>query len=259
MVIPNYALVTDNPSVRVRPEALAMAWTRYSFAASWCAGATVLELGCGPGPGLGWLARGARLVVGADLSPELLRAAKTHYGDRVAYLRLDAHRIPLASHSVDVAVMFEAIYYLDSPDVFLRDCRRVLRPGGVLLLCLVNKAWREFNPGAYTRHYYAPRELADVLTSAGFSAEVLGAFPTNDDSAIARARALVRRAAASLGLIPDTVRGKELLKRLFYGRLVPYPAELKPGDAPYCEPRPVALSDPQDRYKVLFAVARPLP
>jgi hypothetical protein len=58
-----------------------------------------------------------------------------------------------------------------------------------------------------------------------------------------------------LRLIPRTMHGKALLKRLVYGRLNRLPAELTNGPTP---PRPVSLSgqEPVRDFKILYALGR---
>ena len=52
------------------------------------------------------------------------------------------------------------------------------------------------------------------------------------------------------------MRGKTWLKRMFFGRLVPMPAELAPGFAPIDEPAQAPI-DAAPWFRVLYAVARP--
>ena len=56
-------------------DAIDRLWTRYAFAGSLCRGKDVLEVACGPGPGLAYLAGKARRVVGSDYMENLLRDA----------------------------------------------------------------------------------------------------------------------------------------------------------------------------------------
>ncbi len=62
-------------------------------AARYCSEKDVLELACGAGLGLGYFARGAHRVVGGDYTQWMLSCARRHYGDRIALVRLDAHRL----------------------------------------------------------------------------------------------------------------------------------------------------------------------
>lgn len=173
----DYGSVTEQPGIKVTVEARAMLHTRYAYAARFCDGKDVLEVGCGAGMGAGLLAKGARLMVGGDFSDSLLRQAHRHYRDRIPFVRLDAHCLPFGDASLDVVILFEAIYYLRSPTHFLRECFRVLRSGGTLLLCSVNKEWPGFNPSPFSRNYVSAKELRQLLIDNHFEAESYGAFP----------------------------------------------------------------------------------
>ena len=99
----------------------------------------VLELACGPGQGLGYLASVVSSLHAGDITPSLVAMARTHYGSRVVIAEMDAENVPLPDGNVDVIIFFEAIYYLRSPARFVSECSRLLRPGGVVLLATANK------------------------------------------------------------------------------------------------------------------------
>ena len=94
-----------------------------------------VDLGSGLGSEAGYLARRGWQVIGLDLSEVAVgRAAAEHGG--TAFLRADVRRLPFARHSLDAAVDRGCFHYL-APDDRPRYCaelRRVLRPGGKLLL-----------------------------------------------------------------------------------------------------------------------------
>ena len=125
--------------------------------------------------------------------------------------------------SFDVVVLFEAIYYLDDPVGFAREARRVLRPGGVLLVCTTNKDLPDFNPSAHARAYFGAPELRGLFESAGFGVELLGQDPIGVASPLERAIAVLKRAAVRANAIPMTMKGKVALKRLVFGKLVMLP------------------------------------
>src|SRR5262249_1639605 len=151
--------VTEAPGNLVTREAIEMLTARYAWAAEAAAGKDVLEVACGAGPGLGLLARSGRRAIGGDYTDALLRVARRHSGPRLPLIRLAAGRLPFTDRSFDVVLLFEAIYYLPSVEQFLAECRRVLRPGGRLLVCTVNRAWRGFNPSPFSVRYFDANEI----------------------------------------------------------------------------------------------------
>lgn len=83
----DYTTVTEVPGIKVTREQPRGMYTRYRFAADLCEGKEVLEVACGPGIGLGYLAKRTRKVIGGDYTQRLLRIAQSHYREAVA-LRL---------------------------------------------------------------------------------------------------------------------------------------------------------------------------
>lgn len=251
----DYATVTETPGRLAVPETLDALRTRYALAARLAAGKDVLELACGPGIGLGFLARSARRVVGGDCDEGLVKMAQDHYGDRVEIMLLDAERVPLPDAGFDVILLLEAIYYLPHAERFLAEARRLLRPGGAVLICSANPERPDFNHSPYTHRYFSARELGSLLAGQGFGVELAGAFPVGPEGAESAWRSAVRQAAVKLGLIPRSMAGKERIKRLFYRNLQPFPRELA------AEGREVPLvSVPSDQpvtgFKVIFATGR---
>ncbi len=253
----DYSDVTEAPGNSVSREALSMLYTRYRFAAQFCAGKDVLEVACGPGAGLGYLATIGR-VIGGDFTENLLRRASRHYRGRIPLLRLDAHALPFPDASFDVLLLYEAIYYLKTPERFLAECRRVLRDGGIVILCTANKELAGFNPSPFSTRYFSVSELCEFLTMHRFAVEPFGAFSVPKGSARDAVISWIRRTAVALGIIPKTMKGKAVLKRVFLGPLNPVPAEITGGMAPYWAPVPVSATESCATYKVIFAVARPL-
>ncbi|MBI4869977.1 MAG: class I SAM-dependent methyltransferase [Candidatus Riflebacteria bacterium] len=254
--VTDFSDVTERAGNRVTEENLSMDVTRYAFAARQSKGRDVLEVACGAGQGLGTLAASARRVVGGDFTESLVRVARRHYGARVPVLRLDAHELPFGRASFDMVVLYEAIYYLKRPEVFLAECRRVLRPRGLLLICSANREWADFNPSPFATRYYSGRELADLARQTGFEPELLGAFRLGPRSPRQKLVSVLKRTAVSLGLIPKTMAGKEWLKRLFLGRLVQQPVELRDGLAPDRPPEPLPPDAAVTEHKVVYLVGR---
>jgi hypothetical protein len=62
----------------------------------------------------------------------------------------------------------------------------------------------------------------------------------------------IKMAVVSLGLMPKTMAGKRLLKRLVFGRPVEMPAELTGAECAYAPPDPIEGNAPDRRHKVLY-------
>lgn len=101
----------------------------------WRGGERVLDIGCGNGGYLRRLA-GRTTVLGFDLSRGMLAelAAQPDDGSPRPLLTVaDAQALPLPDASCDVALAMHMLYHVPDIALAVRELRRVLRPGGVLL------------------------------------------------------------------------------------------------------------------------------
>ena len=233
-----------------------MLYTRYYMASQFCTGKDILEVACGAGQGLGYLGRRAKKVIGGDYTEHIMRIAKEQDISRSVLLRFDAHTLPFKGSCFDLVILFEAIYYFIRPEQVLEECRRLLRKDGVLLICTANKDWHEFNSSPHSVRYFSAHELFGLLKEYYFDAELFGAFPVTARTAKDRIIAALRRMAVALHLIPKTMEGKAILKRLFYGKLSRLPAHVEDGMAEAHPLVRIATDCPDSQYKVLYAVAR---
>jgi len=253
-MVKDYRTVTEVPGNKASRTQLSMLYTRYRYAASFCEGKKVLEVACGSGVGLAYLQKHAARVIGGDVTEELLCQGRKHYGVRIPLVRLDAHRLPFSAGEFDVVILYEAIYYLRDADGFLAECRRVLRNGGVVLVCTVNREWPEFNPSPFSVRYYASDELRELFQRHNFEVDIYHAFPVRKQSTLESVVSLIKRFAVRFHLIPRTMKGKEFLKRIFFGKLVPLPADLDDEMAEYAPPTILAAESRLPLHRVLYAV-----
>jgi len=250
----SYVEVTEQPGQMASRIQLEMLGARYAWAADQARGKDVLEAACGAGMGLPVLAAAGRSVQAGDVDSRILRVARAacHGQTNIALRRFRAQELPYPGESFDLVLLFEAIYYLPDVPRFLEEARRVLRPGGTLLIVTVNPEWAGFNPSPFKTRYWSAAELLALLQGAGFAARIEGAFPENSGW-MAGAIGLVRRTAVALGFVPRTMQGKALLKRIFYGRLRAVPFRASTSSPP---PRLEELGSLQSRrHRVLYATA----
>jgi ubiquinone/menaquinone biosynthesis C-methylase UbiE len=99
------------------------------------AGRDVLDIGCGAGALVRELVvRGAR-VTGIEISAGQLERALGHpEAGRAHYLIGRAEQLPLAAATMDLAIFMRALHHVpvECHPAALRECHRVLRPGGLL-------------------------------------------------------------------------------------------------------------------------------
>ena len=105
------------------------------------AGGRVLDVGCGPGHVALLLVtmNPALEVVGVDLSTQMLRIAEEHraisaHAERVRFELGDAKGLPYVDASFDCVCSNTILHHIPDPVPFLRECSRVLAPGGALLV-----------------------------------------------------------------------------------------------------------------------------
>ena len=154
-------------------------------------GERILDVGCGTGLFLERLHRavpGARLA-GVDPVPEMLAIARrrlpTLRPDDTADLReAAAERLPFADGEFDAVVSTSVFHYVRRPEAALAEMRRVLRPGGRLVLtdwsgdfltCRLIGVYLRLQGRALHRIYRAG-EMRRLLAGTGFSTPETGSY-----------------------------------------------------------------------------------
>jgi len=101
----------------------------------------MLDLSCNDGSVTIEIAKavGAKEVYGVDIDENALKLAAAR-GIKVFKCDLSRDPIPIDDESVDLVTALEVIEHLVNPDHMLREIRRVLKPGGALLLTTPNLA-----------------------------------------------------------------------------------------------------------------------
>jgi ubiquinone/menaquinone biosynthesis C-methylase UbiE len=171
------ATFDDAPNHGLHTPAQADAWQVRLHRWAGPAPVDALDIGCGTGFLALQLASLGHRVIGLDAADEMLALARTkaiRAGVQATFRQADAEHLPYAAGVFDLIVERHVVWTLPQPAAALAEWRRVLRPGGRLVL--VEGDWR--GPGHAD---YAPlREhlplfggcpssaLAAVLEGAGF-------------------------------------------------------------------------------------------
>ncbi len=102
-------------------------------------GELILDGGCGTGILATELAGSGAVVVGVDVSAAMLAGArKNTEGTGVMLLQADLHALPFSPLVFDAAVCFTVLEFAGEPEGVLREIWRVLRPGGRLVIGVLN-------------------------------------------------------------------------------------------------------------------------
>ncbi|MFT5987820.1 MAG: malonyl-CoA O-methyltransferase [Pseudomonadales bacterium] len=152
--------------------------------------ATVIDLGCGTG----WYTRqlaqrfGAH-TVGVDLAPGMLAFAKAQSKalskapsnalrpETIQWLEADAERLPLAGQSVDLIYSNLMIQWCHNPQGVLRECQRVLRPGGQLWVSTLLLGTLQELQQAWTLADPHQQHVNGFISAADFAATTVEILP----------------------------------------------------------------------------------
>jgi ubiquinone/menaquinone biosynthesis C-methylase UbiE len=142
-------------------------------------GDRLLDLGCGTGALLRELVSHVEptRLCGVDLSPAMLAQARASLPATVRLVAGDAARLPLAAGAFDVIVSSSSFHLWAQPERALEELRRVLRPGGRLVLTdwcgdylacqLYDWTLRLIDPAH--RRTYTRAECGGLLGGTGFA------------------------------------------------------------------------------------------
>ncbi len=145
-------------------------------------GRIVVDAGSGEGYGAAMLrGAGAAQVVALEYDQQAAEHSSSRYPD-VATVRANLAALPLREASVDALITMQVIEHLWDLPGFLQDCRRILRPGGVIVAATPNRC--TFSPGLgrgerptnpFHVEEFDADQVAELLTRSGFgSVQVLG-------------------------------------------------------------------------------------
>jgi ubiquinone/menaquinone biosynthesis C-methylase UbiE len=115
--------------------------------------------------------------VGIDVSPKMIEVAKANV-PQANFVVGDATHLPFQENSFDMITCSASFHHFPSPETFMKEALRVLKPGGKLLIAEIHAPTR-IGKGAfnfYIEHFntegdvrvYSPKELDMFYKNAGF-------------------------------------------------------------------------------------------
>lgn len=144
----------------------------------------MIDVGCGTGSLLALLARDSRaeLLVGLDYTDAMIRRAAekfadSEYANKLRAVRGDSERLPFPDRSFDVVTCCNSFHHYPHQADAVRGFRRVLRPGGLLVLIDGFRdnviGWLVFDVGVALVekhvHHAGWSELRKMIIDAGFA------------------------------------------------------------------------------------------
>lgn len=150
---------TGHPSISFHEE-------RYEFAAMFCHGKAVLEIGCGAGYGTAILARTARYVDAFDYCPEAIEYCRANYSpmDTPNYPRFFVANIldyECPQNTYDVVVAYEVLEHIREGKLLMRLIKNALVLGGMAFISTPSPA--SFG-GGFDITMYTLESLTELLS-----------------------------------------------------------------------------------------------
>ena len=150
----------------------------YRFLLPYAAVRSLLEIGAGEGYGAALFARVAERVVAIEYDAAAVRHAVGRYTGPT-FVQANGAALPVGDRACNVAAALQVIEHIWDQPQFLAQCRRVLRPGGTLLVTTPNRL--TFSPGdalphnPFHSHEFTAAELASLVNACGFAhVEIFG-------------------------------------------------------------------------------------
>ncbi len=128
-------------------------------------GERVLDIAAGTGTSSAALAKSGAEVVAVDFSPGMIAEGRKRYPE-LTFVEGDAQELPFPTDSFDVATISFGLRNVNNPQKALAEMKRVLRPGGRLVVCEFSHPERALVAGSYRAYLKYVMPAVARLTSS---------------------------------------------------------------------------------------------
>jgi ubiquinone/menaquinone biosynthesis C-methylase UbiE len=149
------------------PEYEALAVGRYTQALKYIKDRDIcLDAACGSGYGTAMLADKAKEVTGLEIDDEALDYAREHYNaNNIVYKKADLTKpLDLPDNYFDAVISIETLEHITEHDTILREFRRVLKAGGVLVVSTVEHHVYSELGGIHNKHHIGEMTKKELLS-----------------------------------------------------------------------------------------------
>ncbi len=147
----------------------------YEFALPLIKGKTVLDVGCGLAYGTALMAESAASIVGVDYDQSVVDDNTRQYSaiKNLSFQRVTVPPLPFADESFEVITSFQFIEHIHPRKEYLKECIRVLKPGGKLYVTTPNTK-RSLARNPFHIHEYTFEEMRNEVSSLTKNFELKG-------------------------------------------------------------------------------------
>ncbi|XP_029170188.1 ubiquinone biosynthesis O-methyltransferase, mitochondrial [Nylanderia fulva] len=164
-------------------------------------GVKIVDVGCGGGILTERLARIGAQVTGVDASTELIDTAKEHIkldptiSEKVNYIQTTIEEFsPKNEKLYDAVIASEVIEHVENPELFLKECVRILKPNGSIFITTINKTSTSWLSAIVLGEYIlnllprgthewnkfiAPHEIQRILDNYGCKTKLIHGIKVN--------------------------------------------------------------------------------
>lgn len=148
------------PETRITPEGAPSKFyaehlKAYEFIKSSAAGKKILEVGCGDGYGLAYLAEVASEAAGVDYEKDIIVKARNKYKkNNLSFFYRDAASLQFEDNTFDIVCSFQVIEHIPEEKLpqYLSEIKRVLKDDGIFYLSTLNLAYVMKSPLTYQKN-----------------------------------------------------------------------------------------------------------